>query len=338
MGYIGPVLARAIKKRDLASRVTGLDNAYFAGCLLDKKTLPERYIDSQIYKDARDVTASDFRDVDAVICLAALSNDPIGNRYAEQTKEINNGAVIKTAELAKSAGVKKFVFASSCSVYGFSESGECDESSPVNPLTEYAKTKASSETALHKFADESFFVTCFRFATACGASPRLRLDLVLNDFVASALTRKKIEILSDGTPWRPLIDVKDMSSSLIWGAERSGGPSYLLLNAGSNDWNFQIKDLAKKVSELIPNTEVFISPDGQPDKRSYRVKFDKFAELTKGFVNIGDIRDTIEEIRNILASNGFADEKFRESEYMRLNMLKYWESMKAVDKGLRWIN
>jgi nucleoside-diphosphate-sugar epimerase len=336
MGYVGPVLVREIKRRDASSRVTGLDSAYFAGCLLDKKLLPERRVDVQIYRDARDVTEDDFRGADAVICLAALSNDPMGNRYAAQTAEINHAAVRRAAELAKRAGARHFAFASSCSVYGFSESGECDESSPVNPLTEYARSKVASERSLEELADATFRVTCLRFATACGASPRIRLDLVLNDFVASALTRKKIEILSDGTPWRPLIDVKDMSAALIWASSRGGEP-YALLNAGANGWNFQVRDLAKKVSEVIPGTEVCISPEGQPDKRSYRVKFDRFAEAAGNFVKIGgDIRDTINEIRGLLEASSFAEANFRDSEYMRINMLKYWESVRAVDDGLRW--
>jgi nucleoside-diphosphate-sugar epimerase len=336
MGYIGPVLAREIK-RLTSSYIVGLDSAYFAGCLLDKKTLPERSIDCQLYRDARDVSAGDFRGIDAVVCLAALSNDPMGNRYGKQTAEINYEAVGKAAVLAKQAGVQHFVLASSCSVYGFSEDGECDESSPVNPLTEYARSKVMSERFLDGVADDNFFVTCFRFATACGASPRLRLDLVLNDFVASAIASKKIEILSDGTPWRPLIDVKDMAHAIIWAMERDGGSPYLLLNAGSNGWNFQIKDLAYIVQEIIPDTEVYISPDGQPDKRSYKVRFDKFNSLAGDAVKIGDVRDTIREIKDLLLASAFADADFRNSEYMRLNMLKYWETEKAVDSGLRWI-
>jgi nucleoside-diphosphate-sugar epimerase len=222
-------------------------------------------------------------------------------------------------------------------VYGFSESGECDESSPVNPLTDYAISKVSAERALERFADGDFKVSCFRFATACGASPRLRLDLVLNDFVASAVTRGKIEILSDGTSWRPLIDVKNMAETLAWASEGGVGEPYIILNAGSNNWNFRVRDLAEKVREVMPGTEIVINPKGTPDKRSYRVRFDKFAALSKGQVKIGDVRDTVREIRAILTESSFADADFRNSEYMRLNMLKYLESVRAVDGDLRWI-
>jgi nucleoside-diphosphate-sugar epimerase len=336
MGYVGSVLTSEIRKK-LDAEIIGLDSAFFAENLLDKKYLPERDIGRQIFKDARDVTERDFKGIDAVICLAALSNDPMGDRYGMQTIEINYGAVAKTALLAKHAGVKAFIFASSCSVYGFSESGECDESSPVNPLTEYARSKVLSERFLEGIACESFHVTCFRFATACGASPRLRLDLVLNDFVASALTKKKIEILSDGTPWRPLIDVKDMSSAIIWGISHNAGVPYMLLNAGSDDWNFQIRDLAQKVRDVMPETEIYISPDGQPDKRSYRVKFDKFRSLTDGAAKIGDIRDTVREIRDILTDNAFCDADFRNSEYMRLNVLKRLKKSGKIGVDLRWV-
>ncbi|MDR1133664.1 MAG: SDR family oxidoreductase [Synergistaceae bacterium] len=337
MGYVGPVLVREIKRRNPKTWVAGLDSAYFAGCLLDRKSSPERYVDVQFYKDARDIAPCDFENADAVICLAALSNDPMGNRYGARTSEINYRAIERAASAAKEAGVKRFVFASSCSVYGSAENGECDESSTVNPLTEYARSKVSAEHALERFADADFRVSCFRFATACGASPRLRLDLVLNDFVASAVTRGKIEILSDGTPWRPLIDVKNMAETLAWASEQDIGEPYMILNAGSNGWNFRIKDLAQKVREVMPETEIIISPEGLPDKRSYRVRFDKFAELSKGHVKIGDVRDTIREIRGILTENSFVDANFRDSEYMRLNMLKYLESARAVDGDLRWI-
>jgi nucleoside-diphosphate-sugar epimerase len=333
LGYVGSVLVSEIRKH-LPGKIIGLDSAFFAECLVDKNFLPEKDIDHQIYKDARGITIEDFQEIDAVVCLSALSNDPMGNQYGMQTIEINYGAVAKAALLAKQAGVGRFVFASSCSVYGFSETGECDEASSVNPLTEYARSKVLSERFLEGIADSNFKVVCFRFATACGASPRLRLDLVLNDFVASAVTRGKIDILSDGTPWRPLIDVKDMSKAIIWAINRQGVDSYLLLNAGCNDWNFQIKDLAEKVRRVIPGTEIFISPEGQPDKRSYRINFDKFKSLTEATIRIGDIADTICEIRDILAGKLFIDADFRNSELIRLNALKNLVALNKIDRDL----
>jgi nucleoside-diphosphate-sugar epimerase len=260
----------------------------------------------------------------------------MGNRYGMPTLEINYGAVAKTATLAKLAGVRKFVFASSCSVYGFSESGYCDEASNVNPLTEYARSKVLSERFLEGIAGDGFEVTCFRFATACGASPRLRLDLVLNDFVASAVAVGKIEILSDGTPWRPLIDVSDMAASVIWALGHAGEP-YLLLNAGCNEWNFQIRELAEIVRTEIPGTEIRISPDGQPDKRSYRVCFDKYSAMTGGLLPRKPLSRTVREVYDLLSRNGFSDPGFRKSRYIRLNALTRLEEDGSIDSALRWV-
>lgn len=335
LGYVGPVLAKAL--RTLPNiRLLGLDNAYFASCITDPDGAVERLFDLQYYRDIRDICIDDFQGVDAVVHLAAISNDPMGNYYTLPTCEINYGATVKTAMLAKAAGVAKFIFASSCSVYGFSESGVCDESSPVNPLTEYARTKVLSERFLESLANEHFQVTCFRFATACGASPRLRLDLVLNDFVASAITTGKIEILSDGTPWRPLIDVKNMASAIKWALTVPHSVPYQLLNAGSDSWNFQIKELAATVAEGILGTKVCINPEGQPDKRSYKVNFDAFVEKTGIDIPQTEIRRTIDELAESLRKRGFADSDFRKSQYMRLNVLKKNEDDELLDSSLRW--
>ena len=335
LGYVGSVLTRTLKAVP-GIHVFGLDTAYFASCVTDIHGGTDKLLDAQYYCDVRDVTLEDFKDIDVVVCLAAISNDPMGNYYTLQTTEINYGAVAKAAMLAKAAGVSKFIFASSCSVYGFSESGVCDETSPVNPLTEYARSKVLSERFLQGIADENFQVTCFRFATACGSSPRLRLDLVLNDFVASAMTTGKIEILSDGTPWRPLIDVHNMARAIQWAASAQFDDCYQLLNAGSNSWNFQIKDLAAVVAEEIPGTEVFISPEGQPDKRSYKVNFDAFAQKSGIDIPQSDIRDTVRNLYNTLKQIGFSDPDFRKSIYMRLNMLKKHETENLLDASLRW--
>ena len=171
--------------------------------------------------DVRAITAVDLTDVDAVIHLAAISNDPMGNAYERVTEDINYQGTLAVARAAREAGARHFVFASSCSVYGFAEDGARNEQSSVNPLTAYARSKVASEQSLAQLAGPDFIVTCLRFATACGASPRLRLDLVLNDFVASAVTSGVIKILSDGTPWRPLINVEDMARAFDWAIDRS---------------------------------------------------------------------------------------------------------------------
>lgn len=336
LGYVGSVLAKTLKTALPDSYVIGMDSAYFASCQTDTLGGTDRLLDAQYYRDTRDVSVEDFKDVDVVVHLAALSNDPMGNYYTLQTTEINYGATAKIAMLAKEAGVKKFIFASSCSVYGFSESGICDETSTVNPLTEYARTKVLSERFLRGIATDDFQVICFRFATACGSSPRLRLDLVLNDFVASAITIGKIEILSDGTPWRPLIDVKNMARAIQWASVTNTKNRFSLFNAGSNEWNFQVKDIANIVAEEIPGTEVYINSAGQPDKRSYKVNFDAFTKESGINIPKEEIRDTVKNLFSLLKSLNFSDNNFRKSSYMRLNMLKTLEQENVLDTSLRF--
>ena len=203
MGYIGPRVVEYLRTHLPNLRLIGLDTGYFAANLLDS-VLPERALDAQQFRDVRAITAVDLTDVDAVIHLAAISNDPMGNAYERVTEDINYQGTLAVARAAREAGARHFVFASSCSVYGFAEDGARNEQSSVNPLTAYARSKVASEQSLAQLAGPDFIVTCLRFATACGASPRLRLDLVLKDFVASAVTYGVIKILSDGTPSRHL--------------------------------------------------------------------------------------------------------------------------------------
>lgn len=216
--------------------------------------------------------------VEAIVHLAAISNDPIGNRFEEVTLDSNYRSSINLAKKGKEAGVKSFVFPSSCSMYGLADDRARTEKSPLNPLSAYAKSKVFTERDLEPLASEQFKITSLRFATACGWSDRLRLDLVLNDFVAGAVASRRITILSDGTPWRPLIDVKDMARAIDWAISRdaSDGGEFLAVNVGSYEWNFQVKNLAEVVAKVIPGVDVSINKDGQPDKRSYKVDFDLF--------------------------------------------------------------
>ena len=211
MGYVGPILVRRLRDSYPDADLIGLDMGYFGNCLSSTGILPECRVNRQHFADVRNFPAALLSGVDAVVYLAALSNDPLGHAFEEATLDINYRSCVRAAKMAKEAGVKSFVFASSCSVYGSAEDGARTEASPVNPLTAYAKSKVWTERDLAPLADGRFKVTCLRFATACGMSDRLRLDLVLNDFVAGAVASKKISILSDGTPWRPLIHVKDMA-------------------------------------------------------------------------------------------------------------------------------
>ena len=338
MGYIGPRVITYLRTHLPNSRLIGLDTGYFAANLLDS-VLPEHALDEQRFGDVRGITAGDLAGVDAVIHLAAISNDPMGNAYEKVTEDINYQGTLAVARAARAAGVQHFVFASSCSVYGFAEDGARNEQSSVNPLTAYARSKVASEQSLSELAGPDFIVTCLRFATACGASPRLRLDLVLNDFVASAVTSGVIKILSDGTPWRPLINVEDMARAFDWsiGRDTSNGGAFLVVNAGSNIWNYQIRELAEAVASAIPGVTVEINKNAAPDKRSYRVDFSLFASLAPNHQPQISLDQAISELKSLLESTRFSDANFRQSRYMRLNMLSQLIAGGRLDANLDWV-
>jgi nucleoside-diphosphate-sugar epimerase len=276
--------------------------------------------------------------VDAVVHLAAVSNDPMGASFEEVTYEINYRASVRLAEMAREMGVQNFVFASSCSVYGLAEGGARTENDPVNPLTAYAKSKIFAERDLSKLAAGTFRVTSLRFATACGTSERLRLDLVLNDFVAGAIATGKIEILSDGTPWRPLITVDNMARAIEWAATRKTDPGgeFLVVNAGRNEWNFQVKYLAEAVARAVPGTQVDINKNAQPDKRSYRVDFGLFKKLAPDHQPAGDLGTAIERLSAGLKSIDFNDPDFRNSSLMRLKVLQGLRNQGLLTDRLEW--
>ena len=214
MGYVGPAVAKRLRAARPDAILHGFDNAYFAHCLTGARVLPERNLDEQFYGDVRWISPAMLDGYDAVVQLAAVSNDPMGHQFEAVTFDINENATALIARAAAEAGVKNFVFASSCSVYGIAEGGPRKETDPLNPITAYAKSKIGAEEELFKI-DSGMVVTCLRFATACGMSDRLRLDLVLNDFVACALAKGEVTVLSDGTPWRPMIDTRIWREQLI---------------------------------------------------------------------------------------------------------------------------
>jgi nucleoside-diphosphate-sugar epimerase len=279
-----------------------------------------------------------FDDVDAIVHLAAISNDPMGDRFKEVTHSINFQASLDLAKQARAAGVRRFVFASSCSVYGFAEGGARSEEAPLNPLTAYAKSKIGMEEELKMLADDNFVVTCLRFATACGASDRLRLDLVLNDFVAGAIASRKITVLSDGTPWRPLIHVKDMALAIDWaiGRDSAEGGLFLALNSGSNEWNYQVRELAEAVAQVIPGVEVSINKDAQPDKRSYQVDFGLYRKLARDYQPRITLKAAIEDLAGRLESMQFNDSDFRNSQLIRLKVLSKHCATGRLNNQLEW--
>ena len=337
MGYVGPEVVKYLRTRHPDATLHGFDNAYFAHCLTGPPVLPERHLDEQFYGDVRDVASLDLTRYDAVVQLAAISNDPMGNRFQAVTLDINQNTTVSLAQAAAAAGVKNFVFASSCSVYGIADGPARKETDPLNPITAYAKSKIGAERELAEI-DTGMVVTCLRFATACGMSDRLRLDLVLNDFVACALGQGQITVLSDGSPWRPLIDVADMARAIDWAIDRpvSAGGRYLAINAGSDDRNYQVKDLASAVAKSVPGTGVSINTSAPVDSRSYKVDFALYRSLAPDHQPVVSLDQSIQNLIAGLKAMNFKDRDFRSSGLMRLKVLQDHIESGRLNENLEW--
>ena len=333
-GYIGPVVARHLKQRHAALSLTGWDNGYFEGCNVQDVRPLYTLFDQRIHKDLRDVTADDLKGIDAIVHLAAISNDPIGNQFEAVTEDVNVTTTKKLAALASAAGVKRFIFASSCSMYGAGASAPRKEGDDLNPLTAYARSKVAAEKALQEIAGD-MQVTCLRFSTAYGFAPLLRLDLVINDFVASAATTKKIEVLSDGSPWRPLIHVTDMARAIDWALQRDGD-NFLAMNTGSEESTWQMGALANDIAGVLGNVEVSINLEAPPDKRSYQVDFSLFKQLAPEHQPVADFDAAVKEIRDGVKLMDFEGLAFRESRFIRLHWLRGLLDEQQLDSELRW--
>jgi nucleoside-diphosphate-sugar epimerase len=338
MGYIGPSVVKKLRASYPEATIIGLDIGYFAHCLTTDNILPECRVDLQYFGDVRQIPKEMLIGIDSIVHLAAISNDPMGNRFEEVTLDVNYRASVELAKKAKEAGVGNFIYASSCSMYGAAEDVPRTETSALNPLTAYAKSKVFTERELRPLADKEFKVSSLRFSTACGMSDRLRLDLVLNDFVAGAVASKKITILSDGTPWRPLINIEDMARAIDWACIRDikDGGEFLAVNVGSDNWNYQVRELAEAVADILPGVEVSINKNAQPDKRSYRVNFSLFKSLAPNHQPQFDLRTTIHELRDGLEKMQFDGQEFRNSKYMRLKVLMDLKNNGLLTETLNW--
>lgn len=334
LGYIGPMVTKHFRAKYPGVFLAGYDIGYFLQNTTFNGITGDALLDVQHYGDVRNFDEALLTGFDAVIYLAAISNDPMGNAFEAPTMDINCKSAVAIAQKARSKAVKHFVFASSCSVYGFADSAPRTETSAVNPLTAYAKSKVFAEEGLKPLAADDFHVTCLRFATACGYSDRLRLDLVLNDFVASAIADKKITILSDGTPWRPLIHVKDMARAMDWAIQRKEGGNFLMINTGSNAWNYQVKELAAAVQQLFTDVDVSINENAQPDKRSYKVSFDLYERLAPEYQPRVSLQAAVEDLKNGLQAIGFNDANFRQSELIRLKTIQKLIDHHIIDQQL----
>jgi nucleoside-diphosphate-sugar epimerase len=332
-GYLGPVMARHLKDHVPGAAVHGLDAVWFAGS--EASPFPDHLFSAQTRADVRDVSASDVTGFDAIVQLAAVSNDPIGKEFEAATHAVNTLAALDAARAARAAGVARFIFASSCSMYGAGSDSPRRETDKLNPLTAYARSKVATENGLRGLAGADFQVTSLRFATACGASPMLRLDLVLNDFVATALRTGRIEVLSDGSPWRPLIHVNDMARAVEWAAGR-GGESLLEVNVGSAAWTWQIGQLARDVAAVLGGVEVDINLNAAPDSRSYRVDFARFMGLAPNHQPVEEFATAVRGLAAQINGMDFAGASVRGSRFIRLNQLRELTAKGVLGQDLRW--
>lgn len=338
LGYVGPAVVKALRQGGKIGQIVGFDAGFFEMAASTPLPSREHQVDLQYYGDVRTLDASLLAGIDAVVYLAAVSNDPMGREFAAPTHAINNKAALAVARLAKDAGVSTFTFASSCSVYGAGGTLAKTEEDPTEPLTDYARSKLDAEAVLRTLASDDFTVTCLRFATACGPSPRLRLDLVLNDFVASARNGREITILSDGSPLRPLIDVRDMGRAIDWAGQRTvdNGGAFLIVNAGQDAWNFSVLELAQKVAHHFNDVSINVANETGPDNRSYRVDFAKFHDLAPAYYPTRRIEDSIAAISASLDLCEIPTEDFRAGMLIRLNVLRRMIETGGLDHDLLW--
>ncbi|AMN39543.1 NAD-dependent epimerase/dehydratase family protein [Rhodoplanes sp. Z2-YC6860] len=334
-GYIGPVMTRVFRKA--GHEVTGYDTGYFREQIEDAPA--ECYPNHELKGDIRDIDESAFRGIDAVVHLAALSNDPIGDIVAAKTEAINGGGTARCGQMAKRAGVRRFVMASSCSLYGASgaAAGDLDESAPFAPVSAYAKSKVSGEAALQALADATFEPIMLRNATAYGVSPRTRLDLVLNNLMAYGYTTGVIRVLSDGTPWRPMVHIEDISRAALAAAQAPvGSLRHTVFNVGGIDCNYSVRQIAEVAAATLPNCKIEITGENGNDPRSYRVNFTRVLTELPGFAPQWNLEKGAVELRDWLQLHEPDPERLLGAKFIRLKRIQDLRAGNQIDADFRW--
>ncbi len=333
LGYIGTILSEELLKQGF--NIVGIDTHFYRSKKLQEFEFCKEFL--QVYKDIREIRIEDLKDVDSIIHLAALSNDPLGKLNPDLTNDINFKASLELAKLAKQAGVKRFLFSSSCSIYGETNNEQLNENDSMNPLTAYAKSKVKLEHGLSKLADDRFSPCYLRNGTAYGISPNMRFDLVINNLIGWAYTTKEIKILSDGKAWRPIVHIKDISNAFIAVLK---APIEIIhneaFNVGMNSENYQVKTMATEIQNLMNDCEIKILGKNNPDSRNYIVNFDKIKKDIKHFKPKWNLKKGIKELYELFNEIDLSFKEFEDKNFTRIKQLNYLIENKLINDNLYW--